>query len=153
MTQNSICPKNPLVRSSKLHFKKDFSVFENLSGLYDLKRHDNITPLNDLNSLFGFKKSKAACWMIAGPAIRNLSSLNDLNKTPLTEHDVAINLATKSPILVCQCGAILVSQCGMDHQKSTILWMFGTFSVGGCGLDTILSAFSFFFFGLIRVPL
>ena len=34
----------------------------------------------------------------------------------LTEHDVAINLATKWPILV--------SQCGMDQQKSTILWIF-----------------------------
>ena len=34
----------------------------------------------------------------------------------LTEHDVAINLATKWPILV--------SQCGMNQQKSTILWIF-----------------------------
>ena len=34
----------------------------------------------------------------------------------LTEHDVAINLTTK--------WHILVSQCGMDHQKSTILWIF-----------------------------
>jgi hypothetical protein len=25
------------------------------------------------------------------------------------------------------------SQCGMDHQKPTILWIFGTLSVGGCG--------------------
>ena len=23
--------------------------------------------------------------------------------------------------------------CGMDQQKSTILWIFGTLSVGGCG--------------------
>ena len=28
---------------------------------------------------------------------------------------------------------ILVSQCGMDHQKSTILLIFGTLSVRGCG--------------------
>ena len=34
----------------------------------------------------------------------------------LTEHDVAINLATKWPTLV--------SQCGMNQQKSTILWIF-----------------------------
>jgi hypothetical protein len=26
-----------------------------------------------------------------------------------------------------------MSQCGMDHQKSSILWIFGTLSVGGCG--------------------
>ena len=25
------------------------------------------------------------------------------------------------------------SQCGIDHQKSHILWIFGTLSVGGCG--------------------
>ena len=55
----------------------------------------------------------------------------------LTKYDVAINLATKLPIVV--------SQWGMDHQKSTILWMSGTFSVRGCGLDTILSLFCFFF--------
>ena len=34
----------------------------------------------------------------------------------LTEHDDSINLATKLPILV--------SHCGMNHQKSTILWTF-----------------------------
>ena len=28
---------------------------------------------------------------------------------------------------------ILVSQCGMDHQKPTILLIFGTLSLGGCG--------------------
>ena len=38
----------------------------------------------------------------------------------LTEDDVAINLATKWPILV--------SQCGMNCKKSTILWIFGTLS-------------------------
>ena len=43
----------------------------------------------------------------------------------LTEHDVAINLATKWPILV--------SQCVMDHQKPSILWISGILSVGGCG--------------------
>ena len=43
----------------------------------------------------------------------------------LTEHDAAINLAIELPILV--------SQCGMDYQKPTIVWSFGTFSVGGCG--------------------
>ena len=43
----------------------------------------------------------------------------------LTEHDFANNLAIKWPILV--------SQCGMDHQKPAILWIFGTLSTGGCG--------------------
>ena len=28
---------------------------------------------------------------------------------------------------------ILVSQCGIDHQKPTILLIFGTLSLGGCG--------------------
>ena len=28
---------------------------------------------------------------------------------------------------------ILVSQCEMDHQKPTVLLIFGTFSLGGCG--------------------
>ena len=27
----------------------------------------------------------------------------------------------------------IVSQCGMDHRKPTILWIFGTLSIGGCG--------------------
>ena len=75
-------------------------------------------------------------WIIF-PAIRNLSSLNDLNslnklsslnglnnlissKHLLSMMYVAINLATKWPKLV--------SQCGMDYQKSTILWIFGTLS-------------------------
>ena len=47
---------------------KDLSGFESLSGLYDLKRHDYITGLNDLNSLFGLKKSKAASWLISMPS-------------------------------------------------------------------------------------
>ena len=33
---------------------------DNLSGLKNLIRHDNLTGLNDLNSLFGLKKSKTA---------------------------------------------------------------------------------------------
>ena len=41
------------------------------------------------------------------------------------QHDVAINLATKWPILD--------SLCGMDHQKYSILLISGTLSVGGCG--------------------
>ena len=32
---------------------KTLSGSENFSGLIDLNRHDNITGLNDLNSLFG----------------------------------------------------------------------------------------------------
>ena len=34
--------------------------------LNDLMRHDNLTGLNDLNSLFGLRKSKAVCALIAG---------------------------------------------------------------------------------------
>jgi hypothetical protein len=40
---------------------KDQIGSENLSGLNNLNRHDKITGLNDLNSLFGLKKSKPAC--------------------------------------------------------------------------------------------
>ena len=43
----------------------------------------------------------------------------------IIKHDVAINLATKWPVLL--------SLCGMDHQKSTILLIFGALAVGGCG--------------------
>ena len=40
----------------------------------------------------------------------------------ITDFYVSINHGTK----------ILVSQCGMDHQKPTILLIFGTLSLGGC---------------------
>ena len=42
--------------SSKTHYFIDFkttSDSENFGGLHDLNKHDNITGLNDLNSLFG----------------------------------------------------------------------------------------------------
>ena len=54
---------------------------ENLSGLYNLNRHDTITGLNDLNSLFGLKNQKMLALYILSdfPGIRNLSSQNDLN--------------------------------------------------------------------------
>ena len=43
----------------------------------------------------------------------------------MTEFYVSINLGPKWPILV--------SQCGMDHQKPTILMIFGILVLGGCG--------------------
>ena len=54
---------------------------DNLSGLKNLIRHDNLTGLNDLNSLFGLRKSKTAYIYTLSdfPGIRNLSILNDLN--------------------------------------------------------------------------
>ena len=115
------------------------SGFENLSGPNDLNRHDDIAGLNDLNSLFGLKKSKAACILITGwfpcnqerqqPQWPQQPLWPQWPQQPhiikkLTEHDVAITLATKWPILV--------SQCGMAHQKSSILWILHTVSVGGC---------------------
>ena len=72
------------------------------------------------------------------PGIRNLSSLNDLNDlSNLNDLDSLIsskNLVSLmfSSILAPKC-PILVSQCGMDHQKPTILLIFGNLSVGGCG--------------------
>ena len=62
-------------------------------------------------------------------SINDLSGFNDLNSLISSEHLLSMmlpfNLATK--------WTILVSQCGMDHQKSTILWIFDTLSVGGHG--------------------
>ena len=55
---------------------KDLSGFESLSGLYDLKRHNKITGLNDLNSLFGLKKAKAACWVVSTPSGTSAASMN-----------------------------------------------------------------------------
>ena len=49
-----------------LYLLGDFPAIRNLSGLNDLKRHDDITGLNDLNSLFGLKKSKAAYSLTSG---------------------------------------------------------------------------------------
>ena len=115
------------------------SGIESLSGLHDLKRHDKITGLNDLNSLFGLKKSKSAFWVISMPSgtsaasLTSTASMTSVASMTSTasfhiknfQHDVAINLATKWPILD--------SLCGMDHQKYSILLISGTLSVGGCG--------------------
>ena len=60
---------------------KDLSGFESLSGLFDLKRHDNITGLNDLNSLFGLKKSKAACWVNSMPSGTSAASMTSTAST------------------------------------------------------------------------
>ena len=54
---------------------KDLTGFESLIGLYDLKRLDNISGLNDLNSLFGLKKSKATCWVISMPSGTSAASM------------------------------------------------------------------------------
>ena len=62
-------------------------------------------------------------------SLTNLSGLNDLHSlissTNFLKLIVPSILVTKWPILV--------SQCGLDHQKSSILLIFGTLSVGGCG--------------------
>ena len=117
------------------------SGFKNLSGLNDLNRHHNITGLNYLKSFFGLKKSKAAFTLINGwfpchqepqqpqwpqqplwpPWPQQSHIIKNLN-----EHDVNINLATKWPTLV--------SQCGMNHQKNPLLYgLFATPDVRGCG--------------------
>jgi hypothetical protein len=53
----------------------DFSGIGSLSGLHDLKRHDKITGLNDLNSLFGLKMLKAAFWVISMSSGTSAASL------------------------------------------------------------------------------
>jgi hypothetical protein len=69
------------------------------------------------------------------PGIRNLSSLNDLNN--LSDLDSLFSSKNLGNLMFSSTLApkwpILVSQCGMDHQKSTILLISGTLSVGGCG--------------------
>ena len=64
----SFCSKICLFKTSKkgdsshqLIDSKGQSGSENLSGLNDINRHDNITGPHDLNRLFGLKKSKTAC--------------------------------------------------------------------------------------------
>ena len=66
--------------SHKLTNFKSISGSEYLNGLNDLTRCDNITGLNDLNSLCGLKKIKRLVLYILSDitGIRILSSLNDL---------------------------------------------------------------------------
>jgi hypothetical protein len=61
---SKICFFKTLKQGDFSHYLIDYkgqSGSENLSGLNDLNRHDKITGLNHLNSLFGLKKSKPAC--------------------------------------------------------------------------------------------
>ena len=77
----------------------------------DFPGNRNLSSLNDLNSL------------------KNLSDLNDLNSLFSSKNLGNLMIpSTQAPKW-----PILVSQCGMDHQKSTILLISGTVSVGGCG--------------------
>ena len=58
----SFCPDffflNKVILAISLLISKTLSGFENLSGPNDLNRHDNITGLYDLSSLFGLKKNQ-----------------------------------------------------------------------------------------------
>ena len=75
------------------------------------------------------------------PGIRNLSSLNDLNSlsnlSGLNDLDSLFSSKNLENLMFPSTPApkwpILVSQCGMDHQKSTILLISGTLSIWGCG--------------------
>ena len=71
----------------------------------------NISSLNDFNSL------------------NNLSGLNDLNSLISSKNLLSLMFLS----ILAPNWHILVSQCGMKHQKSHVLLIFGTFSVGGCG--------------------
>ena len=62
-------------------------------------------------------------------SLNNLSSFNDFNS--LISSKYLLNLMF--PSTLAPKWPILVSQCGMDHQKSTILLISGTLYVGGCG--------------------
>ena len=58
----------------------------------------------------------------------NLTGLNSLN-SPISSKNFLIQMVWSSP---APKWPILVPFCGMDHQKSNFLLIFGTFSVGGC---------------------
>jgi hypothetical protein len=79
--------------------------------LSDLPYIRNLNSLNDLNSL------------------NNLSNLNDLNSL-ISSNDL-LSLVFSS--ILAPKWPVLVSQCGMEHQKPIILMVFGNLSVGGCG--------------------
>jgi hypothetical protein len=49
--------------------------FDNTWTIFIKKSMDNITGLNGLNSLFGLKKSKAACWVISMPSGTSAASM------------------------------------------------------------------------------
>ena len=75
------------------------------------------------------------------PGIWNLSGLNDLYslKNLSGFNDFFSLVSSKNLLSLMFLSALapkwpfLVSLCGMDHQKLTILSIFVTFTVGGCG--------------------
>ena len=83
-------------------------------ALYILSYFHGIRNLSGLNDLY---------------SLNNLGGLNDLfsliSSKKLLNLRFSSTLAPKWPFLVFQ--------CGMNHQKSTILLVSGTLSVGGCG--------------------
>ena len=82
-----------------------------LCTLSDFPGIRNLSGLNDLNSL------------------NNLSGLNDLNSLISSKNLLSLTF----PSILAPNWPIMVSQCGIIHQKSHVLLIFDTLSVGGCG--------------------
>ena len=79
--------QNKVILAIGLLISRTFSGFESLSGLYDLKRQDNIIGINDLNSLFGLEKSKATFWVISmpsGPSAASMTSTASMTSVAST---------------------------------------------------------------------
>ena len=79
-----------------------------LSDFHGIRNHSGLHDLNILNNLSG---------------LNGLFSL--ISSKKLLSLMFPLTLAPKLPILV--------SKCGIDHQKLTILLNFGILSFGGCG--------------------
>ena len=103
---------------------------------------DMITALASMTSTVSLasknQKLLTLCILIDFPGIRNVSSLNDLNSlNGLNDLDSLFSSKNLGNLMFSSTLApkwpILVSQCEMDHQISTILLISGTLAVGGCG--------------------
>ena len=70
-----------------------------------------------------------ACGLDDLNSLNGLSGLNDLDSL-ISSKKV---LSFMFPSTTAPKWPILVSQCGMDHQNPTVLLIFGTFSLWGCG--------------------
>ena len=109
----------PNVKQLSKIFSNVFSLFMHfcwvwhlaLCTLSDFPGIRNLSGLNDLNSL------------------NNLSGLNDLNSLISSKNLLSLIF----PSILAPNWPIMVSQCGIIHQKSHILLIFDTLSVGGCG--------------------
>jgi hypothetical protein len=135
--------QNKIVLAISLLISRTYMVLK--TSVASITSTDMITSLASMTSTAALasknQKLLALCILSDFPGIRNLSGLNDLfslnNLSGLNDLDSLISsknlLGWMFPSTLVPKLPFLVSQYGMDHQKSTILLIFGTLSVGGCG--------------------